>query len=179
MTIHWRVIPFNDDPETATANLQKICAEVGKWSSSVDLTINARKTTFMLFSRKRNIPSISLQLEGQSIQLVRQFSYLGFLLEQRLSWLPHIQAKCLTAKKLIFAARRYLANTWGLSMLRLKKIYVSAIEPMLLYGCSLWCPGIDRARPLAALRSFQRLSAVVILRTFKSTSAEAAGCQKA
>ena len=161
------------DPETATANLQKICAEVGKWSSSVDLTINARKTTFMLFSRKRNIPSISLQLEGQSIQPVRQFSYLGFLLEQRLSWLPHIQAKCLTAKKLIFAARRYLANTWGLSMLRLKKIYVSAIEPMLLYGCSLWCPGIDRARPLAALRSFQRLSAVVILRTFKSTSAEA------
>ena len=161
------------DPETATANLQKICAEVGKWSSSVDLTINARKTTFMLFSRKRNIPQISLQLEGQTIQPVRQFSYLGFLLEQRLSWLPHVQAKCLSAKKLIFAARRYLVNTWGLSMLRLKKVYVSAIEPMLLYGCSLWCPAIDRARPLAALRSIQRLLAVIILRTFKSTSAEA------
>ena len=162
------------DPSIATAHLQAICAAVENWASSVDLSINSRKTTFMLFSRKRSPPpSVSLQLDGQSIQPVLQFLYFGFLLDHRLNWQPHVQAKCLSAKKLFFSAKRHLSVTWGLTSQRLRKLNISSIEPMLLYGCSLWCPAIDKTRTLTILKSTQRSLTLVILRVFKSTSMEA------
>ena len=162
------------DPVAATAQLQAICAAVGNWANTVELKINSGKTTFMLFSRKRSpLPAVSLQLDGRPIQPVLQFLYLGLLLDHRLNWQPHVQAKCLLAKKLFFSARRHLAVTWGLTSQRLRKLYLSSIEPMLLYGCSLWCPAIDKTRTLTILRSTQRSLTLVILRVFKSTSIEA------
>ena len=52
-------------------------------------------------------------------------------------------------------------------------MYSSTIEPMLLYGCSIWCPVTVQVRAAAILRSTQRLIALMMLRTFKSTSTEA------
>jgi len=163
------------DPAIATAHLQTICAEVTKWTRSVELTINAQKTTFMIFSRSRSRPqSITLSLEGQSILPVRETQFLGLLLDQRLSWFPHVRSKCLNVKKLIFAVKRHLSVTWGLSKSVLKKLYTSTIEPTLLYGCSIWCPVISQARAVAILRSTQRLVAQIMLRTFKSSSTKTA-----
>ena len=120
------------DSATATAQLQIVCAEVAKWSKTVDLSINTQKTTFMLFSRGRNKQTTPLLVEGQTILPVREAYFLGFLLDPRLSWLPHVRAKCLSVKKMIFAIRRYLSSSWGLAKSRWKKLYSSTIEPMLL-----------------------------------------------
>jgi ribonuclease HI len=162
------------DPSIATAHTQAICDEVVSWARTVDLSINAAKTTFVLFSRRRTRPpDISLNIDSLSITPVNEVQYLGFILDQRLSWSSHLQAKCLAAKKLIFLVRKCLAVTWGLSASRLKKLYSSTIEPTLLYGCSVWCPVISNARSVAAIRSTQRLMALIILRAFKATSTEA------
>jgi ribonuclease HI len=161
------------DPTIATAQLQDICAEVVKWSKSIELSINTQKTTFMLFSRGRARQQIPLLVEGLTILPVREAHFLGFLLDQRLSWLPHVRAKCLSAKKLIFAIKRHLSSSWGLAKSRWKKLYTSTIEPMLLYGCSIWCPVIVQVRAAAILRSTQRQIALMMLRAFKSTSTEA------
>jgi len=162
------------DVAVAAGHLQVICDKVANWAKSVDLSINAAKTTFILFSRKRSQPpAIVLQIGDQFILPKSEVHYLGFLLDHRLSWHAHIQAKCNVAKKLIFLVKRCLSSTWGLSASRLKKLYSSSIEPTMLYGCSIWCPVIERVRSIRALRSTQRLMALVILRAFKSTSAEA------
>ena len=108
------------DPATATAQLQDICTEVVKWSKTVDLSINTQKTTFMLLSRGRTRQTIPLLVEGQTILPVREAHFLGFLLDQRLSWLSHVREKCLKVKKLVFAIRRYLSSSWGLAKSRWK-----------------------------------------------------------
>ena len=162
------------DVTVATAQLQVVCDKVVNWASSVDLSINAAKTTFILFSRKRSPPpDISLQFGDHLIQPRAEVQYLGFTLDRRLTWHAHVVAKCTAAKKLIFLVKRCLSSTWGLSSSRLKKLYSSSVEPTLLYGCSLWCPVIDKVRSISILKSTQRLMALVILRAFKSTSAEA------
>ena len=141
---------------------------------NVELSINPAKTSFMLFSRKRNWQQpVALLLNGRMIPPTKQIDFLGFLLDHRLTGVPHIQAKAVAAKKLIFAARRFLARSWGLSKSRLKRLYATTIEPMMLYGCSLWCPVTDRAKSITILRSAQRQMALIILRVFKSTSTEA------
>jgi ribonuclease HI len=162
------------DPIIATTNLQNICNEVAKWSNSVKLVINPQKTTFMIFSRSRARPmSLSLLLEGITIAPVHEAHFLGLLLDQRLSWFPHVRNKCLNVKKLTFAIKRHLSATWGLSKSVLRKLYFSTIEPTLLYGCSVWCPVVSQTRAVATLRSTQRLVMQIMLRTFKSTSTEA------
>jgi ribonuclease HI len=168
------LVASHRDAAVATAHLQVICDKTISWAKSVELSINASKTTFILFSRRRAAPaSTTLQLDGHIIHPSLETVYLGFVLDHRLSWNAHIQSKCIAAKKMIFMVKRCLSATWGLSASRLKKLYASSIEPTLLYGCSLWCPVIDRARSISLLRSTQRLMALVILRSFKSTSTEA------
>ena len=168
------LVAIHKDPATAVERLQIICDKVANWAKSVDLAINASKTHFVIFSRRRALPAAaSLSIDGVSIQPTKEVQYLGFILDQRLSWNAHIQAKCLAAKKLFFLVKKCLSVTWGLSMSRLKKLYTSTIEPTLLYGCSIWCTAIDRAKSVSALRSTQRLMALIILRAFKATSTEA------
>ena len=47
---HVTLVVTHRDPATTTAQLQNVCAEVVKWSKTVNLPISPQKTTFMLFS---------------------------------------------------------------------------------------------------------------------------------
>ena len=91
------------------------------------------------------------------------------ILDQKLSWRAHIDARCGEAKRLLFCSKRYLGLSWGVSESRLASLYVAAVESCLLYGCSLWCAAALTRRNRSALRWVQRLLCIMCVRAFRTS----------
>ena len=159
----------------ATLRLKSICEAFAEWAKSVKLLISVVKTIFILFSRRHrsSLEDITLDLFGQRVSPALNAQYLGLLLDWRLSWRDHIEAKCLAAKRLSFMVRRFVGAKWGLSGQRIRTIYTSVVEPTILYCCSVWCSSVNRASVKSILRSTQRTFTIAITRSFGSVSTEA------
>jgi hypothetical protein len=100
----------------ATANLQLVCNAIVNWCAESKLTLNAIKTVFMLFSRKAlDFATLSLGLSIYDVNILPSIEtqFLGFILDYRLKWTPHIAHKVLKAKKALFTLKKCLRATWG------------------------------------------------------------------
>jgi hypothetical protein len=75
----------NKDPAIATRNLQIFCDAVWVWLSSRKFTLNALKTAFVLFSRKRSaLPDLSIDVNGVKISPSPSVHFLGFIVDVNL-----------------------------------------------------------------------------------------------
>lgn len=93
----------------------------------------------MIFSKRRvNLPPLSLLVDGQEIFPSSFTKLLGVIIDQHLRWTDHVQERELMFKKTLYSIRRYLGKTWGLTQYRMRTLYAAAIEPVLLYACSVW-----------------------------------------
>lgn len=164
----------NADPEEALADLQTMCDWIISWLACRKLNISAKKSVLLFFSRRPKIlascTKLTLSLCGSTIRCSNQTRFLGYLLDPRLSWLPHIESRCIAAKIIIFSCRRFLGLTWGLDRDRLKILYAAIVEPTLLYGCSLWCMTSRGKRTVSRLGSVQRLFNIMLVRALSTTS---------
>ncbi|KAI9554862.1 hypothetical protein GHT06_020139 [Daphnia sinensis] len=66
-----------------------------------------------------------------------------------------------------------LRASWGLDRKRIQFLYLSVIEPILLYGCSLWAPLLNTKAGRKKARSCQRIFLVSAIGAFKTVSTEA------
>ena len=66
---------------------------VEDWSTDNYLTLNPKKCKYMIISRKRVTPlrETPLILGGSVIAQVDIYKYLGVLLNNKLSWSPHVE----------------------------------------------------------------------------------------
>lgn len=58
------------------------------------LTLNVSKTKVMHFKKINRSTQTPLVFKGETIQVVNTFKYLGLLIDERLSWRPHISNLC-------------------------------------------------------------------------------------
>ena len=66
------------------------------------LSLNVGKTKFMVFRMRNKVDSYpDLQINGNAIERVTQFNFLGFILHESLSWDKHINHISLKASKAI------------------------------------------------------------------------------
>uniref|UniRef100_A0A3B4Z3D2 Reverse transcriptase domain-containing protein n=1 Tax=Stegastes partitus TaxID=144197 RepID=A0A3B4Z3D2_9TELE len=102
------------------------------------LVLNASKTKLMLFSnaRKRvdSLPTIKT-LQGSQIDLVTQFKYLGILIDERLTFRPHVET---LVKKLKLKLGFYFRNKPCFSYAARKKLVEATFLPLLDYGDLLY-----------------------------------------
>ena len=142
------VMTSHKDALMATKNLQSMCDAIAAWYINTKLFINASKTILLLFSRKNFDKSgHSIIIDSTNIYPSEEAVLLGFTIDSRLNWMAHVTAKCLAAKRTFFAARKNLRAIWGINRTTLLFPYTSTVEPILLYGCSVWAsfPKLRRA----------------------------------
>ena len=73
-----------------TVNLE-LC-KIHNWLRANKLSLNYNKTSFMLLnSQKRNPTSFNVVINNHSISPEDKLKYLGVLLDNKLSWKPHVQ----------------------------------------------------------------------------------------
>ena len=78
--------------------LQKMLKSLVAWGKRCNLKFNAEKTVAVLFTRKRKAPKHFLTFEGKTLEYSPTVTYLGVVLDAKLTWRHHIGEKIKKAK---------------------------------------------------------------------------------
>ena len=120
---------------TANNELDKVV----KWLNSNRLSLNIKKSKYILFSRKGIVPVCNdkLYLNNDNVELERvtQIKYLGFIIDEKLSWKAHINYISLKISKNIAVLKKLVKV---LNTDNLYNLYYSLIYPYLLNGNLVW-----------------------------------------
>ena len=112
--------------------------KIHEWLQINKLSLNVKKTKFMIFHhRQKDISRFSpvIKINGQVIEKVSDFNFLGLIIDENLSWDAHIQKTSNEISRSIGIMCR-LKRFLPLEILRL--IYNSLILPHLQYGIMAW-----------------------------------------
>ena len=85
---------------------------VGEWMTLNKLSLNASETKSMTFHRaQQKVNQLTLKLNGQNIEMVSSFNFLGIILDQSLSWKKHVSMVTnKISKTLGILYRKYFVN---------------------------------------------------------------------
>ena len=151
------------------ANLELEKASV--WFRANKLTLNVKKTKFMLFSEKSlQLQDVTLKIGNQTIQQVgsnckeKYFKFVGHFLDDKLSWQGHVEHVC---KKLAGANFAINSSKNFLPYKIRKSLYYSLFESHLNYGILLWgCTANKNIRKIENMQ--KRCIRNVALKSFKA-----------
>ena len=100
------------------------------------LSLNASKTKSMTFHRaQKKVNQLTLKLNGQNIEMVSSFNFLGIILDQSLSWKKHVSMVTNKISKTIGILYR-LKDIFPENILL--TIYQSLIASHMNYGLLVW-----------------------------------------
>ena len=111
-----------------------------EWADKRGLVISKEKTVGMIFTRrhKYQLPSNKLTLQGETIKIVSEATYLGLTFTSKLRWGKHIKSKIAIAKKKIFKYKGCMKANWGPPQSSMRWLYTGVIRPGITYGCLVW-----------------------------------------
>ena len=80
-------------PSILASELQSNLRKVATWFHNNNLTLNVKKTKYMVFGTRHILDKfndITLQYDDDHIEHVNQFKYLGVVFDSSMSWSEHI-----------------------------------------------------------------------------------------
>lgn len=153
-----------------TEQTQKALNIVNKWCQKEQLSVNAQKTTAVVFTRKKVLGGLKpLTLNNVRIQYSKEAKYLGVIFDQRLTWNPHIQK---TTHKSIVAlgrCRRMCGKNWGLNPKMTLWLYTRVVRPMIAYGAIVWWNKTRQSGVARQLSCVQRLACLATTGAMRTT----------
>ena len=82
--------PLNDI-NTIEQELNREISKVNTWLLSNKRLLNVVKSKFMIFFKHpRTIPKLSISINGNQVEQVTNFNFLGITLDQNITWNDHI-----------------------------------------------------------------------------------------
>lgn len=153
-----------------SSSMQRGLRVVERWCRRNDMEINPAKTEMVLFTRKRNRTGLTAPIVfGQRLTVSDSVKYLGIVLDSKLSWRLHVEARCAKATTALFLCRRAVGRAWGLQPRAMLWIYEVVIKPMILYGAVAWWHRADRTMLRGRLERVQRVACLMVTGCFKTT----------
>ena len=114
--------------------LDKLCSFCSDWK----LSINIKKTKVMVFNKSNHlIKGVTLTYNGVTLELVREYCYLGFVITPNGKFKGNFRNLKLKAMKALFSLRKGLQNG-SLSVKVALSLFDSLIVPIMTYGCEIW-----------------------------------------
>uniref|UniRef100_A0A1B6GC00 Reverse transcriptase domain-containing protein n=1 Tax=Cuerna arida TaxID=1464854 RepID=A0A1B6GC00_9HEMI len=102
-------------PEVVADLMNERLKDVCSWCSGNGLSVNSLKTTILLFTRIRNLTSLSrVNMNGVRVENAGTAKFLGVSLDQRLTWNPHLDNVLHGAKWALLTSRRFIGSKWRL-----------------------------------------------------------------
>ena len=131
-------IQQNINLRTLSMNINDELQKIHTWLAINKLSLNVKKTKFMLFHhRRRNIENMipELQINGYKLERVREFNFLGLLIDENLTWDSHIQKVSSKVSRILGVMYRLKSYIPGHILLIL---YNTMIMPHLQYSILNW-----------------------------------------
>lgn len=107
---------------------------IEQWLKKHYLLLNIKKSKILLFENKKFMSTL-FQCNNETIETVKQFNYLGLILDSKLKWCDHVENIIRKISPYIFILRRlrkYLDNN------SLYQIYSSYIKSNITYLNCIW-----------------------------------------
>ena len=124
--------------------------KISEWLASNKLSLNTRKTKFMVFHTvQRKIQYPILTINNTVIERVKQFNFLGIILHYTLKWQKHIDHVSKKVSKAIGVMYR-LKHVYPEAVLLI--LYQSIIYAHFNYGILVWGSKINTDHPLHLLQ---------------------------
>jgi hypothetical protein len=155
-----------------------ICEE---WLRRVGLSAEPDKTELLYFQKpfERNaVPapsSITLPCAGGTyeVRAVETLRYLGFFINRRLKWEPHVRIMCNRARASIKALMVLGNSIRGLSMANWRLVLNAVCLPVMTYGCQLWYKENGTKGLVAMLQKVHNDMVKVVSGAFRTAPREA------
>ena len=125
----------SSDIEQLNSILETEGNKVVMWLNANKLIINLSKTNCMLFSNKRGEPQIRVKLNNTELEAPKQSTFLGVIIDNKLSWKSHITHISNKISKSI-AILRILRYSFPKQIMRM--IYMSLIFSHINYCNLIW-----------------------------------------
>ena len=144
--------------------LQSAVDAVMAWAARHLLALSPTKSEIMLFTKKRNYPSIidsaaKIRINGHPLNYARgAVRYLGVWLDRNLNWGEHIKIKTKKVKGLLHKLAGVSGDLWGYKPIIGKYCWEGLARPILSFGCISWISALMRKKTVdTQLTSVQRL----------------------
>lgn len=121
--------------QQAKTNIEQIL----QWTTKNGFKISKEKTTGIHFCKRRGLhPDPEILIDGTPIRFQKEVKFLGVTLDQKLSFIPHIQAVRKEGHQRLNIIRTLASTTWGADTSTLMHLYRAKVRSKLDYGCSLY-----------------------------------------
>ena len=126
---------ISDSVTELQTSLQSVTDDLSSWFAKWALTINVTKTAVMVLCVRRNVPKISILINGSEIRQVHVHKHLGLHIDSHLSWTDHVAAVISKVSSKLGLLRRLRPR---LPPLAIHTLFLSCIRPVLEYASLAW-----------------------------------------
>ena len=109
--------------------------KINQWFEINQLSLNCKKTNYMLFTNERQNYNINLKTGQNVLNQVNSTKFLGVFIDSKLSWNIHIQSlnnKVTKSLAVLYKVRKLLSPHWKL------KLYKTFVLPLINYCNIVW-----------------------------------------
>jgi hypothetical protein len=145
---------------------------VNLWMKRHNLEIAPQKTVAIPLSGDKKMQNIKLKIEDTEIAPSQEATYLGVVLDRRLSYNAHIRYSAVKAHKTINALSSIMRNTKGPGQGK-RKVLALAMESILLYAAPVWAKAMERKAICRSMLRVQRIIALRVCMAYRTVSLEA------
>ncbi len=139
------------------AALQKQLDVLQAFCYERQLTVNVKKTKVVVFEARKSVCQ-AFQYEGEAIEQLNYFKYLGLELHGTKGMQAAIQRLAMSGKKSIFALRCRCAELRIFDPALQCQLFDALVKPVLSYGCEVWSNHMAREQLEVVHRAFLKSS---------------------
>ncbi len=155
-----RLLPYADDLAIMShtlAGLQKQLDVLQAFCYERQLTVNVKKTKVVVFEACKSVCQ-AFQYEGEAIEQLNSFKYLGVELHGTKGMQAAIQWLAMSRKKTVFALRHRCAELHIFDPALQCQLFDALVKPVLSYGCEVWLDHMAREQLEVVHRAFLKSS---------------------
>ena len=118
--------------------VQRTLGVVNEWLADNGLELSPTKTTATVLTRKKQYDTPPLYINGQQIKYVKEFRYLGILIDDQLNFRSHVKNKITACKKALMHYQSLIGSTFGPKPKLSLWIWTAVIRPAFTYLAYIW-----------------------------------------
>lgn len=130
----------SDSVDDASVRLNRALHYLADWLSNHGLDLSVPKSSVVIFSRKRTVPSVNISFEGKTISVQSKIKFLGVTLDSKMTGRFHLDYVVNKCEKNINILRSLSGVWWGSHPYTQKLVYNATIRSVIDYGSFLLEP---------------------------------------
>lgn len=169
------IIATGESPQSAQRRLNFQIARTCKHIKDLHLEVSASKTEIMVLTPdKKPPPTITVTVNRQLVQSKRSLKYLGIMMDDKLTFIDHLEYVNNKVTKVTKGLWRIMPNLHGPSERR-RRLYANVLSSIILYAAPVWAhKALIKGRVSIILKDLHRMVALRVIAAYRTVAHDAA-----